>query len=47
MSIDQVAVASDPAPDEQFAAITGAPKFAADVPAWKPDAPAPELAPWT
>ena len=30
-------VASDPAPDEELAAIAGAPEFAADVLAGKPD----------
>jgi len=42
--IDQVPVASDPASDEQRAAITRAPELAADVPAREPDAPVPDLA---
>src|SRR5439155_17865984 len=33
VEIDQVSVARDPAPDEQLAAIPGAPELAADVPA--------------
>jgi hypothetical protein len=42
--IDQSPIASNPAPDEEFAAITGAPELAGDVPAWKPDALLPNLA---
>ena len=42
--IDQVPVASDPASDEQRAAITRAPELPADVPAREPDAPVPDLA---
>jgi hypothetical protein len=44
VSIDQLPVASEPAPDEQLAAIPGAPELAADVPARKPNAPVPDSA---
>ncbi|TMB20655.1 MAG: hypothetical protein E6J59_07380 [Deltaproteobacteria bacterium] len=44
MQVDQVPVASDPAPDEELAAIAGAPELAADVPAREPDALLPDLA---
>src|SRR5262245_8031620 len=42
--IDQAPVASDPAPDEELAAVTGAPELAADVLARKPDVPLPDPA---
>src|SRR5437667_7010298 len=38
VQVDQVPVASDPAPDEELAAIAGAPELPADVPAREPDA---------
>src|SRR2546427_11844410 len=44
VEIDQVSVARDPAPDEQLAAIPGAPELAADVPAREPDTLLPDAA---